>query len=118
MKLRIFIVGTISGAVAISVLAFIFLSSSNKRITVYALNPYGFADEDMNVTSGEFHGFEILDSTKINDADEIETIKTALQLAIDEASDDEIMCFEPRHGIRMKQGLSTMDYLICLECEK
>ena len=42
-------------------------------------------------------------------------MQTAIQSAIDEGREP-AMCFEPRHGVRIREGGVTTDYLICLEC--
>ena len=65
--------------------------------------------------SGEYYGFKILDTVKIRNSSDIANIQTAIQSAIDEGREP-AMCFEPRHGVRIREGGVTTDYLICLEC--
>ena len=70
-------------------------------------------------TIGErFRGYAVLGKMDISNAEAKKSIVDALHQAILPGDEPRPRCFEPRHGIRVKQlGMST-DLLICFECRK
>jgi hypothetical protein len=66
-----------------------------------------------------FHGWRVLGKTAISSSTEREEIVHALDNAIREhGQDSNIMCFNPRHGIRIRAVDRRLDLVICFECEK
>jgi hypothetical protein len=66
----------------------------------------------------KFHGYDVLGKTQINDSDVKAKLIKALESGIDEGGSAGIMCFDPRHGIRVVRGDQTVDLLICFECQR
>ena len=68
----------------------------------------------------EFHGFLIIDKSVITDPAEKRNILSALYKSMIEAQHNagNIMCFEPRHGIRATWQNQTVDLVICFHCHQ
>src|SRR5205814_56502 len=68
--------------------------------------------------AGEFfRGYPILGQVEINDAEQRRQLIAALKDGI--ARSDRhywVMCFCPRHGLRVVENGKTVDYVICFQC--
>lgn len=65
--------------------------------------------------ASQFHGYSVLGTL---DVEAVGTRKTLVQ-NLYRGIDPDILqpaCFNPRHGIRVVLGDTTIDYLICFEC--
>ncbi|MCX6848442.1 MAG: hypothetical protein NTY98_05945 [Verrucomicrobia bacterium] len=73
----------------------------------------------MKTPFGDFHDYPVLGICKITAAAELEAVRKAVK-ALDAAgrqwSGGIVMCFNPRHGLRVRSGGRTCDLLICYEC--
>jgi hypothetical protein len=65
---------------------------------------------------GSFHGYNILGSTAINDADTLKRLVYAFEKGVSENHGFIAACFNPRHGIRVTSGGRTAEFVICFEC--
>ena len=63
-----------------------------------------------------FHGWKILGKTIVKDADIRKTLLAALEKGAKENDGSVAKCFDPRHGIRIKDGDKTIDLVICFMC--
>lgn len=82
------------------------------KFELFSLNPARTAEKPPN----EFHGWEILGSTKVDKADVRKKLVAALKKAAAENDGVAAGCFNPRHGIRIVHGGKTIDVVICFEC--
>jgi hypothetical protein len=79
---------------------------------LFSLNPAHLTEKPEN----HFHGWEVLGSTKIDDAKTRGQIVAALRKGVAESDGMVAACFNPRHGIRVQHGGKTIDLVICFEC--
>lgn len=63
-----------------------------------------------------FHGYKILGRMNVEDAAARKQLVTAYKRAIEEGEAAAAGCFNPRHGIRLKQKDRVTDLVICFEC--
>jgi hypothetical protein len=64
----------------------------------------------------EFHGWRILGSMMIKDAEARNDLVTALKKSVEENNNMVARCFNPRHGIRVIYDGKTNDLVICFQC--
>lgn len=67
------------------------------------------ADED-------FHGWKVLGSTTIRDADTRAELIARFKSGVDENDGTVAECFNPRHGIRVVHDQQVHEFVICFEC--
>lgn len=79
---------------------------------LFSLSPE--EQENLDETRG-FHGWEILGSTSVNDQTRTKLL-TAFRAGVEENDGSVAACFEPRHGIRVKDDGKTNDFVICFTC--
>lgn len=103
---------------------------NSEQFTLYSLDPcsiYAIATDNPkedhepkpNTTLKEkFHRYTVLGKTRIVDSAIKARLIRALYGGIDEGGSAGIICFNPRHGIRVVRGEQTVDLLICFECQK
>ena len=77
---------------------------------VIALNPQGLQNE-----VEAFHGYGVLGRTTIRDAGDIKTLASAF-LKGRRQGGNAFLCFDPRHGIHVRNGDQDLDLVICFEC--
>jgi hypothetical protein len=76
----------------------------------------GEDDIKPEVTEQSFHGFNILGKTGIEDPQQRKSLVDALDEGISTVTHGPALCFAPRHGIRVVQGDTQLDLVICFEC--
>jgi hypothetical protein len=81
-------------------------------IEVIALNPNGVEHEVKT-----FHDFGVLGRATIRDPGEIKALVAAFQEGRREGG-QAYLCFDPRHGIHVRDGDKDLDLVICFECEQ
>lgn len=94
--------------------------------TLYSLEPsisLGTSESEekgsgKKVSTKKFHGWRILGKTKI-DSKQQNSIAKVFSKALKNYAEDDYMCFNPRHGIRIsRKGQPQLDLVICFECGK
>ena len=99
---------------------------NNEQFVLYSLDPgsvWSTSDADGNPILGKvykekFHKYGVLGKTQITDKNtKLQLVKT-LYSGLDGGNPLGIMCFDPRHGVRVMRGGQTVDLLICFECEQ
>ena len=65
---------------------------------------------------GNFHRWKVLGRTTVADAATRKRLNDALRAGARENNNAVALCFNPRHGIRVRQGDSVLDLVICFEC--
>ena len=63
-----------------------------------------------------FHGWKVLGKTTVKDAETRKKLLAALDKGAKDNDGTVAGCFNPRHGIRVKAGDTTIDLVICFEC--
>ncbi|MCZ7648892.1 MAG: hypothetical protein M5U26_27155 [Planctomycetota bacterium] len=81
---------------------------------LYSLDPAASRGEEK--PKDAFHGYAVLGQTEVKDADARAKLVEAFKKGVKENQGEVAMCFEPRHGIRVKKGETTVDFVICFEC--
>lgn len=68
--------------------------------------------------TGFFHGFKVVGSAPVPSENLRERLVTTLYRSSRDAKygDDYSACFEPEHALRIRDGASVMDFMICLHC--
>jgi hypothetical protein len=89
------------------------------KFILYSLDPLltkYLQEPDATDKHKRFHGYVILGQTLIKDRVLQERLK---DLIVDGIADslDPVLCFEPRHGIRVIKGPDTLDIQICFTCK-
>ena len=118
--------GTIRIAMAVLLLAATAGCNSNSAdprvaadgFTLYSIDA-GREPGDGSSADGDapkFHGWIVLGKVDIDDRAERSRLINALQEGIDNNNGSPAKCFNPRHALRIVDGDSTTDYLICFEC--
>lgn len=82
------------------------------KFELFSLDPTRTTEKPPN----NFHGWEILGSTKVDKADVRKKLVAALKKAAAENDGVAAGCFNPRHGIRVVHEGKTIDVVICFEC--
>ena len=65
---------------------------------------------------GNFHGYKVLATTRIEEAETRKNLISALVQSTHESKGDAALCFNPRHGIRATTQGKHADLVICFEC--
>jgi hypothetical protein len=77
-------------------------------------------DEEKKYTDPKvgFHERKPLGRTTVKDEETLKKIRAELSEAINKKQSplERRLCFEPRHGLRVKDGKDTIDLLICFHC--
>jgi len=79
---------------------------------LFSLDP----DELARVEKGGFHGWRVLGQTTIKNKATRQRLIKALEKGVNDNDGSAAGCFNPRHGIRVKRGKTTADFVICYEC--
>ena len=96
---------------------------SATTFTLHSLQPYRNWEDGENAPvdvnferdgDGFFLGWTSLGSTDINDPATRRRLIDALEASI--PAQLQAACFEPRHGIRASDGVTTYDLIICFSC--
>ena len=88
--------------------------SPRTDVALFSLKNYPMVPDDPN----SFHGYSILGQVNLN-ADRRDKVLAALRDGIANGKPEEMMlCFNPHHGIRVTEKGSTIDYVICFECNQ
>src|SRR5262245_26796188 len=64
----------------------------------------------------QFHGWKMLGTTVVTDVTQREKLIAVLRKGTTEHDGTFANCFNPRHGIRVTNGGTTTDLVICFEC--
>jgi hypothetical protein len=64
----------------------------------------------------DFHGWKVLGSTEVKDAEARKKVVAALYEGIADSDGKVAACFNPRHGIRATHDGKTVELVICFEC--
>ena len=79
---------------------------------LYSLDP----EHQKDPPKDGFHGWKVLGKTTVKDADTRKALLAALDKGAMDNDGTVARCFDPRHGIRVKDGDKTIDLVICFEC--
>src|SRR5687768_18379585 len=79
---------------------------------LYSLDP----EHQKDPPRDGFHGWKVLGKTTVKDAETRKSLLTALDKGAQDNDGTVARCFDPRHGIRVKDGDKTIDLVICFEC--
>jgi hypothetical protein len=82
-----------------------------ESLELYSLDPGSEEEKPVN----NFHGWEILGATTVKGPAKKKLV-TAFKVGVEESGGAAAGCFNPRHGIRVKHGGKTYDFVICFEC--
>jgi hypothetical protein len=82
------------------------------RIELLSLEPR----ISLNALNGGFHGYLVLGTTVIEDADTRKRLISAFEKGVAENQGNVAACFDPRHGIRASSGGHTVEFVICFTC--
>ena len=86
-----------------------------EQMILYSLDPENHAKKlDESVM---FHGYSVLGQLQILSANDRRIVAQTIEGAVSAWDGSSMMCFEPRHGIRVTKGAYTFDLLICFECQ-
>jgi len=64
----------------------------------------------------DFHGWKVLGRKVVGDETVRKELVAAFEKGVAEYTGGPAKCFNPRHGIRVKHGGKTVDFVICFEC--
>jgi hypothetical protein len=84
-----------------------------KELELLSLDP---GSEKEPVKNG-FHGYKVLGSTLIKEADRRKQLVQALTAGMAQKANP-ARCFSPRHGIRASHDGKTVTLVICFECSQ
>jgi hypothetical protein len=65
-----------------------------------------------------FHEYEILAESKVEKAEKRKEIVTFIGEEMHWSEFLKALCFIPRHGVSVKSGKETWDFVICFQCEQ
>ena len=85
-------------------------------MTLYSLDPadfHAFHPPD----PARFHDYTVLGKFDVTSPDAQRIVARTVENAIAHWDGRHMMCFEPRHGIRVTDGAHTYDLVICFECQ-
>jgi hypothetical protein len=85
-----------------------------QQMVLYSIDP-DLADPGTN--SNVFHEHRILGQTSVTTATDRATIDSAVRRSVGSWLRRRYNCFNPRHGIRVTDGTTTYDFLVCFECQ-
>jgi hypothetical protein len=66
----------------------------------------------------DFHGYPILGQATVPDPSRRDLLLRLLEDGIEASDGSAAHCFEPRHGLSVTAGSTTVDYVICFECRQ
>jgi hypothetical protein len=72
----------------------------------------------LNAADGDFHGYRVLGTAVIGDAETRRKLVSAFKRAVAEKPQAVAACFNPRHGIRVSNKGEQADFVICFECRQ
>jgi hypothetical protein len=84
---------------------------NSEKFIVYSLDP-----EQGEENPDGYHGWKILGSLEITDAELRRQIADTLIDGIQTSSGLFAQCFDPRHAIRVSRARSAYDFIICFHC--
>jgi hypothetical protein len=93
------------------------LPIAKAQFFLYSLNPGESRRRDDSNAGEAFHHHIVLGKAQITNAEDKNALMSALAKGIRESDPERMMCFNPRHGIRLIIDSSTNDFLICFECQ-
>jgi hypothetical protein len=91
--------------------------SAANEVVIYSLEPGNAAKrEDKGACVGLcYYGWAVLGQTRISLRSlPVRQIKSWLDKP---ESDEQSLCFEPRHGVRIVTATSVIDFVVCFECD-
>ena len=93
------------------------LLEQSSQMEIFALHPNRHSDEGKpKGADDDFHGYRILDRARLDDAKERKRLVSLVYQGIDKSNGMVAACFDPRHGIRARNGDQVVDLVICYEC--
>ena len=82
-------------------------------MTLYSIDPRRERPQGPKL----FHDYTVLGEADITSPDVRRVVAQTVQHALSSWDGAYMMCFEPRHGIRVTNGTQSYDLLICFECQ-
>jgi hypothetical protein len=85
---------------------------------LYSLDPKSEGESSEAAAEDEnlFHGYPVLGKVEVKDAAQRKKLVNTFLRGVSESDGTVAGCFIPRHGIRVTQGKSTIDLVICFQC--
>ena len=84
--------------------------------SLFAVNPDWPRGDAERTDPARFHGHEILGRAVISEPKKLLSVLDLVARACCENDDTVAACFSPRHGVRVDDGESVVDLLVCFEC--
>jgi len=85
-------------------------------MTLMSVDPNRLAGAEPDVKV--FHQFRLLGETAIVDSVTRSRVADLIEKSVAAWDGNYMMCFDPRHAVRVCDGSSTYDLLICFECQR
>jgi hypothetical protein len=82
------------------------------RLELLSLQPTAPDDQSKD----DFHGWKVLGTKAVEDEKTREELVEVFEHGVAEYKGGPAKCFNPRHGIRVKDNGTTVDFVICFEC--
>ena len=95
------------------------IPASKIRLFLYSLNPHDnriFEGKLADNSDQNFHRYPVLGGVEITSTQEKTNLLNAFTKGIRESDGMVAACFNPRHGLRIIDGTTTNDFVICFEC--
>jgi len=86
-----------------------------KEWTLYSIEP---DIRPVDAQAENLQGYRVLGSQSVSNAEALRQVVNELNAAAERWDGAVAMCFNPRHGIRVKSGDKNYDMLICYECSQ
>jgi hypothetical protein len=83
-----------------------------EEFELYSLDP---ARDIGGAKAATLHGWKVLGKVTIKGAD-AKKVRQAVEKGVKDSDGSVAACFNPRHGIRVTDGKTTYDLVICYEC--
>src|SRR5437764_12261110 len=65
-----------------------------------------------------FNGYRVLGQVRIADASERRALVDSLRQGLANSPREVELCFDPHHGLRIRNGAQNLDVVICFECHQ
>ncbi len=88
-------------------------------IQLHSIDPAEFWTPEEKKPEGEFfHHYRSLGSVRPTDKERLEKLRQAILAALRSIrwGEPPVLCFEPRHGVRLEREGEVFEILICFEC--
>jgi len=91
---------------------------TESKVYLYSIKPHALGPAQTNNANNTFCDNKVLGMAEIKPLLEKTNLLTSLANGIVNAPHFAMLCFNPRHGVRIVNGTATNDFLICFECAK